>query len=92
MRWIMPDYHVGFWSGERGHLVCCDIVAGDGSELLDGLSDAGRYAIALRRMAAPPGGGLGGLPSNGAELAWLGLVCGPLWLFVAASYLIAPGG
>jgi len=88
----MPGYHVGFWSGERGHLVCCDIAARDGGELLDGLSHAGTYAVTLRRTAESPRGRPPMLRPTSAELAWLGLVCGPLWLFVAVSYLIVPGG
>jgi len=88
----MPEYHVGFWSGERGHLICCDIAARDGVELLDGLAQAGRYAIAQRSAAVSRRNRLPAFRPSVTELAWLGLVCGPLWLFVAASYVLAPGG
>ena len=84
----MRPYHVSFWSGQRAHAVGCDIEAVDEPALLDGLSRAGRYAVALRRESLPAGeiGNCGLAP---VELAWLALVCGPAWLFVVASYWLA---
>ena len=82
----MRDYHVSFWSGERAHVVGCDIAAQDDRELLDGLARAGRYSVGLRRKALPMAGEHLPAGPTVVELAWVAGACGPIWLFVAASY------
>ncbi len=82
----MRPYHVNFWSGQRAHAVACDIEAPDSPTLLDGFARAGRYAVDLRRKSLPA---IADMPDCGpsvVELAWLLFACGPVWLFVAASY------
>ena len=82
----MRAYHVNFWSAERAHAIGCDIAAEDERGLLDGFARAGRYALELRSKSAPASSEWAGCGPTAIELAWLAFVCGPAWLFVAASY------
>ena len=85
----MRPYHVSFWANERARTIGCDIAAQDDRALLEGFSRAGNYAVALRRkdgtapIEPPP------CAPTVTELAWIAFACGPLWLFVAANYLLS---
>ena len=82
----MQGYHVSFWSAERSHVIGCDIVAADDGGLLERLASAGRYALDLRRRALPATSAITRVRLGKEELAWIAFACGPLWLFVIASW------
>jgi hypothetical protein len=65
----MPSYHVCFWSGDRDHVVGCDIRADDDHGLMEGFTRAGRYALVLRRRSLPALGRA--LRPTPVEFAWL---------------------
>lgn len=87
----MADYHVSFWSGDRAHVIGCDLTPEGERGLLDGFSRAGHYALSLRRKSLSEPGDLAECGPTAVELLWLGLLCGPAWLFVAASYWLGGG-
>ena len=82
----MADYHVSFWSGDRDHIVGCDLAPDGERGLLDGFARAGRYALSLRRRSLAESAELAECGLSAVELLWLALLCGPAWLYVAASY------